>query len=62
MTLKDRIIQYRAKHNVSQEDFANLCQVNVMTINSIETGKRKNPTQLTKAKIEMILRKDEEQE
>ncbi len=62
MTLKDRIIQYRAKHNVSQEDFANLCQVNVMTINSIETGKRKNPTQLTKAKIEMILRKDEEEE
>lgn len=62
MTLKDRIIQYRAKHNVSQEDFANLCQVNVMTINSIETGKRKNPTQLTKVKIEMILRKDEEQE
>ena len=62
MTLKDRIIQYRAKHNVSQEDFANLCQVNVMTINSIETGKRKNPTQLTKAKIEMVLRKDEEQE
>lgn len=61
MSLKERILNYRAKHNVSQEDFANLCQVNVMTINSIETGKRQNPTQLTKAKIEMILRKDEEE-
>lgn len=61
MSLKERILQFRAKHNVSQEDFANMCQVNVMTINSIETGKRQNPTQLTKAKIEMILRKDEEE-
>lgn len=59
MSLKERIIQYRARHNMSQEDFANMCQVNVMTINTIETEKRK-PTPLTVAKIEMVLRKDEE--
>ncbi len=59
MSLKERILNYRAKHNISQEDFANRCQVNVMTINTIETEKRK-PTQLTVAKIEMILREDEE--
>jgi len=59
MSLKDRILEYRARHNVSQEEFANLCQVNVMTINTIETEKRK-PTNLTKAKIEMVLRKDGE--
>lgn len=59
-SLKDRILRYRAKHNMSQEDFANLAQVNVMTINTIETGKRK-PTQLTEAKIEMVLRKDVEE-
>ena len=61
MSLKDRIIRYRAKHNVSQKEFAEMCQVDVMTINKIETEKSTNPTQLTKAKIEMILRKDEEE-
>ena len=59
-SLKDRILRYRARHNMSQEDFANIVQVNVMTINTIETGKRK-PTQLTAAKIEMVLRKDVEE-
>lgn len=58
MSLKERIIQYRAKHDMSQEDFANRCQVNVMTINTIETGRRK-PTNLTIAKIEMVLKEDE---
>ena len=57
MSLRERILRYRAKYDLSQEDFANLCQVNVMTINSIETEKRK-PTQLTVTKIEMVLRKD----
>lgn len=60
MSLRERILQYRARHNMSQEDFANEAQVNVMTINTIETGKRK-PTQLTEAKIEMVLRKDVEE-
>lgn len=58
MSLKERILRYRAKYNLSQEDFANKCQVNVMTINTIETEKRK-PTQLTITKIEMVLREDE---
>lgn len=58
MSLKERILEFRAKHNLSQEDFANLCQVNIMTINTIETGKR-NPTRLTIAKIERVLREDE---
>lgn len=58
MDLRERILQYRARHDMSQEDFANLCRVNVMTINSIETRKR-TPTQLTVVKIEMILKEDE---
>jgi len=58
MELGRRIVDYRAKHNISQEDFANLCQVNVMTINSVENGKRK-PTKLTIGKIERVLREDE---
>ena len=58
MDLRERILQYRARHNMSQEDFANLCQVNVMTINAIETRKR-TPTQLTVTKIEMILKEEQ---
>ena len=56
--LKDKIITFRAKNNLSQGDLANLCKVNVMTINNIETGKRK-PSRLTRAKIEMIIFKEE---
>lgn len=58
MTLGERIIQYRVRHNISQEDFANRVQVNVMTINAVENEKR-NPTKLTIGKIERVLREDE---
>lgn len=58
MSLRERILQFRAKYNLSQEDFANLCKLNVMTINSIETGKRK-PTQLTETKIKMTMEEKE---
>jgi len=58
MSLKERILEYRARHGLSQEDFANRCGLNVMTVNAIEVGKRK-PTQLTVAKIEMVLKGDE---
>lgn len=58
-SLGERILEYRARHNISQEDFANLARVNVMTINSAENEKRK-PTKLTTMKIERVLREDEE--
>lgn len=57
-TFRDRIIEYRARHNMSQEDFAIECKVCLMTVNAIENGKR-NPTKLTKAKIEYVLQKGE---
>ncbi len=58
MSLGERIIAYRARHNMSQEDFANLVKLNVMTISSVENGKHE-PTKITAAKIDMFLRKDE---
>ena len=58
MELGEKILEYRARHNISQEDFANRAQVNVMTINSVENGKR-TPTKLTTVKIERVLREDE---
>lgn len=59
MELGDRILEYRARNNLSQEDFANLVQVNVMTINAIENGKRK-PLRTTIKKIELILKGETE--
>lgn len=58
-TLKERVLEYRARHNMSQQDFANVAHLNVMTVNNIETEKRE-PTQLTVTKIEMILKGEEE--
>lgn len=55
MSLGEQILEYRAKHNLSQEEFANLVQVNVMTINAIENNKR-NPLRTTAKKIEMIMK------
>lgn len=58
-TLKERVLEYRARHNMSQQDFANVAHLNVMTVNNIETEKRE-PTQLTVTKIEMVLKGEEE--
>ncbi len=59
MELGEKILEYRARHGLSQEEFANLVQVNVMTINAIENGKRK-PLRITIKRIEMILQEDKE--
>ena len=58
MELGEKILDYRAKHGLSQEEFANLVQVNVMTINAIENNKRK-PLRTTARKIEMIMKESE---
>ena len=58
MSLGEQILEYRAKHNLSQEEFANLVQVNVMTINAIENDKR-TPLRTTAKKIEMIIKESE---
>jgi DNA-binding XRE family transcriptional regulator len=58
MGLGEKILEYRARHGLSQEEFANLVQVNVMTINAIENNKRK-PLRTTAKKIEMIMKESE---
>ena len=54
MTLIEKMVMYRAKHNLSQAKFAKLCGLSVMTINSIENGTQ-DPTPLTQAKIKLVL-------
>lgn len=58
MSLSDMILEFRAKNNLSQEEFANMVQVNVMTINAIENNKRK-PLKTTAKKIEMFIKERE---
>lgn len=58
MSLSDLILEFRAKNDLSQEEFANMVQVNVMTINAIENNKRK-PLKTTAKKIEMFIKERE---
>ena len=61
MALSEDMIQYRARHNLSQAKFGELCGVSVMTINFVERGLQ-NPTKLTEAKIRIVLDAEKEGE
>ena len=56
--LPDRILEYRAKENLSQAALAKRVGVSVQTINSIENGSQE-PGKLTRAKIELVIGKEE---
>ena len=56
MTLSEKMIEYRAKENISQTALAERCGVTLQTINSIENGKQ-TPSRLTEAKIMRVVDK-----
>lgn len=60
MELAEEMIQYRARHNLSQAKFGELCGVSVMTINFVERGLQ-NPSSLTAAKIRILLDSEKEE-
>lgn len=53
-TLSEKIIAYRGKHRLTQDEFAEMCGVGRATIVNIEKGKA-HPTRLTVAKIECVI-------
>ena len=56
--LGEKVIRYRGRHNMSQDDFAKVCGLSRATIVSIESGAlrgRAGITALTKAKILNII-------
>lgn len=57
LTLAEKMIVYRAKHNISQIELANRCHVSSQTIYMIESGQQ-TPSRLTETKIRLIV--DEE--
>lgn len=54
--LKGKMLEYRARHNISQTELARRCGLTLMTVNSIENG-RQSPSKLTEAKILMVVEK-----
>lgn len=60
MKLKDRIVQYRAEHNLSMKEFAEITGVTYMTISNIERGIQ-SPSRLTKGKIELVIGSEEDE-
>ena len=59
MELSDKILKYRAKHDLSQREFAEKAKLSTQTIYSIENGLQ-TPGKLTLEKIMLILDEGEE--
>lgn len=59
MTLGERMVEYRAKERISQTELARRCGLSLQTVHSIET-ELQTPTKLTKAKIEIVIGKEEQ--
>lgn len=53
MTLPERMVYFRAIHNITQEDFGKLCGLAGVTICNIENGS--NPSKRARIRIEMVL-------
>ena len=55
MELKDAILEYRARHNLSMKAFAEKCNLSLQTVHYVEKGLQK-PTRLTEKKIMLVLK------
>lgn len=53
-TLGERMVIYRAEHDLSQQELADKCKVSKQTIFSIES-EQQTPSRLTRAKIELVI-------
>ena len=59
MTLSERMIEYRAKERINQQELADRCGVSKQTINTIERDVQ-TPSKVTQAKIELIVGKEKD--
>lgn len=57
MKLSERMIQYRARERINQQELADRCGVSKQTIYSIENDMQE-PSKVTVAKIELIIGKE----
>ena len=61
MSLAERMIEYRAKERISQQELADRCGVSKQTIYSVE-NEMQEPSKITKAKIELVIGKEKPDE
>lgn len=59
MSLQDRMIEYRARERLTQVAFAQRVGLSTQTVNSVERGIQE-PSKVTKAKIELVIGKEEQ--
>lgn len=55
--LIEKMLDYRARHNISQVRFAELCKVSQQTICNVENGVQA-PSKLTRKKILNLIEKE----
>lgn len=58
MKLANRMIEYRAKERINQQELADRCGVSKQTVYSIE-NELQDPSKVTMAKIELVIGKEE---
>lgn len=56
--LPERMLDFRAKNNMSQRELAEKVKVTIQTINSVERGLQE-PSRLTRKKIELVIGEEE---
>lgn len=56
--LGQKMLNYRAKHGLSQVKLAQICNVTTQTICNVENGVQ-NPSKLTRQKILNVIEEDE---
>lgn len=54
MDIREEMVRYRARHNISMKEMAARCNVSLQTIYSIENGTQE-PSRLTREKIRLVL-------
>lgn len=57
-SLARRILEYRAKNNISANEFAKRCRLSLQTVYAIE-NEIQNPSKITRIKIENVLKENE---
>lgn len=55
--IREEMLNYRAKHNMSQYKLAEICKLTPQTICNVENGVQE-PSKLTKQKILNVIRKE----
>lgn len=58
MTIGERLLMYRSRHELTQKEMAKILDVTVFTVSRIERGRR-IPGRVTRTKIELLLEKDD---